>query len=131
MSLRRQSRCWPGLQSYLKIQLGEDLFPSSFTWLLMGVSSSQAIGLRLSVSRGQGSPSVSQHMDLPTGLPQVMVCGFIQCERSETTPKKPVFLFFLINSFSFFFFLATCAACRILVPQPGIEPAPCSGSTES
>lgn len=48
--MRLQSRCQPQLGSHVKAQLGEALLSSSLSWLLAGLRSFWAFGLRASVS---------------------------------------------------------------------------------
>lgn len=47
--LRLQSKCWPGLQSHLKVQR-KGVFPSSRAWLLAPLCPLQAAALRAAVS---------------------------------------------------------------------------------
>ena len=46
-------------------------------------------------------------------------------------PGSEMAIFFIAFLSFFFFFRSHCMACRILVPQPGIEPGTCRESAES
>lgn len=70
---RLQIKVSNGLQSHMKASLGKDLLPSSFIWLSAGFSSSQAVGLRVSVL----------HWLFSGGLPQLLTCESLPHEAAH------------------------------------------------